>query len=323
MDSLVERIHHNVQITHDDIDRLFQGQDESFTTNMNQLNELFHVALEYQRLQVIQSILYYPCSIPIVLTVPTPVIDEYLASNTSDGIQILIYLAHHYQRRKSWVQLMITGRQIENMIQRRVSNEKIQEFLNIYLQCRDAHDHLFTRMDWDHSNTTGLELINTEYIDYMAPGYRASYYDEYIPVSWTIFEQWEILKHYMTDVPSVNHLLYCMVNEGLLSLVVDYTRGHTLDNQSMCMFLHVQLENLLFEFEAFFSDPREWSIEWFESLWNRSLCLTYLHDTQFEHNKVTKLMHPFSSEVGERMTILAEYFGKLCSVSKLLGALIW
>lgn len=319
MDSIVERIHHNVQVTSADIDMLVMETDQEFQTHrLDQINELFHVALEYYSLNAIEAILYYPCAYSIELTVPKHVIDMYLSRDTTEGIEILTYLAYHYKRRKSWVRFMMTGRQVENMLQRQVYDVKIQEFLDVYLQCRDSCDHLFTRMDWNSEYTTGLESINTEYIDYMAPGYRACYYDEYHPISSTIFEYWDHLKHYISGSPSVNHLLFCMVNEGHLSLVVDYTQGHVLDSTSMCMFLHVQLQELIFDVEAFLSEPIEWTSSWFNSLWYRSLCLMYLYDTQYEHED---FMEPFSSEVHDSMSRLETYFGNLCSISKFLDVI--
>lgn len=314
MENLVKRIHYEEIVTTKDIDdfvKMYSSFYSSFPTT--QLSQLFHTALEYRHMNAMNSILYYQHSEPLELRVPSWLIDELMASD--QGVFIMSYLAQHHARRKSWVRLEFEGRQIATLIEMQEEKPSIKGFLDTYLQCKDNKDHLFTRMDWDLNKDIGFESVDTEYMDYMSSGYRGYCYQDYPEISSVLFEYWDDLKGYIVGTPTVNHMLLSMVTMGRLDLLVDYTKGHSLNQTAMCMLLHVMLPDLLYEFDAFFSEPSEWSSEWLDSLWDKTLCIRYLYDTQLSENHGNLvLLEPFRVEVDSNIIKLHNMFGKLRSL---------
>lgn len=316
MDNIIKRFHYGEVVSIDHIMDYIHDYEHLYKTfPKTYISSLFHLALEYKHTSGINSILYLPHYEPLVLNVPAWLIDELLIEDQSmTGLLILTYLAHHYARRKTWVRLEFTGKQIEKLL--RMPNAK--GLLDTYLQCKDNRDHLFTRMDWDQEKNIDFEMVDTEYMDYMSTGYRGYYYQDYPMISNTLFDHWDILKCYLVGPPTVNHMLLSMVASGRLDLIVDYTRGHQLDRPAMCMLLHVTMYDLVFEFEAFFSEPSEWSKDWLYSLWDKTMSVRYLFDTQDIRHSNDVLLDQFSEEVQEFNGKLHQYFGKLCSFSRLI-----
>lgn len=321
MDHIANRFHYGEEVTIDHITDYVHNHEQIYDTfPSSQISQLFHLALEYKHMSGINSILYFPHYEPLDLTVPSWLIDELLIECTTSGLLVLTYLAHHYTRRKSWVRLEFTGKQIETLLRLQEESPSVKDFLDIYLQCKDNRDHLFTRMDWDADNYRGFEAVDTEYMDYMSPGYRGYYYQDYPLVSNTLFDNWESLKGYMVGPPTVNHMIIAMVDSGDLGLLIDYTRGYQLDKSAMCMLLHVVMYDLIFEFEVFFSEPSEWSKDWVYLLWDKTMCIRYLYDTQDIHQHNDVLLEQFREEVHEFNDKLHQFFGRLCSISRLVTA---